>query len=220
MVWTQVPRQNRSWPSVTPTGPQYICPPSGKGGLRFQNDGSIPKDQNQMYFAVLYNNTFQKQSENNVSGRDKLFPRPKQLSVQICLLPRRWPLPAFPALRTKFCAFLRASCCLATFSPNCSPQKQNALSSSTTLPLLPPPFGLTCVCVLASSWPRGCLLQDARILPTTSQSPLAPTTHTHCRKIQAHLLHKARDHVWSCPPGSIAMPGTHGLLNKHLQKGQ
>lgn len=178
-----------------------ICSHSGEGGLWFQNNGPIPKDQNQICFAILYNNIYQK----HCLWQRETLPQCKAALLidlsSVQAMTSAWiPCPkndilCFPQGQLLYFYFL--------FKP--PHPKQNALPSSPA-----PPFGHTSV--FASSWPHGCLPQDVWILPTTSlmapsHSPLAPTTHM-LQKTLTHQFHEDRDHFWYYPPAPTAGPGT------------
>lgn len=63
--WLKSPNRSHSWYSRYLFIPHYICPLSGIGGLWFQDNIPIPKDQ--IYFAILYNNIFPRHTVKTVS---------------------------------------------------------------------------------------------------------------------------------------------------------
>lgn len=109
-----------------------ICSHSGEGGLWFQNNGPIPKDQNQICFAILYNNIYQK----HCLWQRETLPQCKAALLidlsSVQAMTSAWiPCPkndilCFPQGQLPYFYFL--------FKP--PHPKQNALFPKTALPLL------------------------------------------------------------------------------------
>lgn len=164
------------------------------------------------YILRYHSNSFQKQrAKNTVCGGDKLHPSPQLLSLHICILSVRWPLPDFSPLRQSLRAFLKASCCIFTSSPTAPPKAER------TIPQHSPP-GSSTVCSPAlghkAAHPR---MPGSYPHPARWHRPidLWHALHTHCRKTWAHQLHEDRDHVWDYPSVPLQRLA-HSVLNEHL----